>query len=91
MKKVYGVMVGTYSKAVAIVCQNEDEAIQFAVAMNDIHSDKEDPKDYVIELPYICDSNNYDINDVVMTAIVSTKKVYEDIINQMHENPIQYE
>lgn len=82
MKSVFVVMTGSYNKRPAMVCQNRDEAFHIAASLNDVES-SEDLENYVITLPYMCNPDTYDINDIVMTAIVSTKKVYEDMISQM--------
>ena len=83
MKKVYVVIAGTYKMKPVAVCQYIEDAQSLAISVNSLESN-EDVNEYIFELPYLCEESPYDVNDIVATAVASTKKVYEDIIRSMN-------
>ena len=89
MKLVYIVLTGDYTKTPVIVCQNEDEAKQLAISINQISEDV--VNGYIRPTPFLCDPNSYDVNDIILTAIKSTERVYVDAVNAVNSPEIKNE
>lgn len=81
MQEVYIVLnkalYGTSIKAV-VVCDNYDEASALASSINGLTCD-ENPDEYILKCPGLLSSQTFDINDIVSTAVVSTKSALNSV------------
>lgn len=91
MKYVYVVLAGSYDKNPAVVCQHEEDAKTLAESLHP-KTDSDDLDEFVIPVPYLCnDHDTYNVDDIIMTAIVSTKKIYDDLVSTAFQNKVQPE